>query len=144
MHIRRSLREEATSALVAALGNHNVFSGRWAPLSADDLPAAIVVTPSEEASPSSVSRVGSVVRDISLKVIIVRQDDGSDELDDLLDDDAAIVESILTSARIAGVELHYRASELDHSSNGDNPIGRLALTFQGTAHTKRGNPSTAL
>lgn len=137
MHARAALRQSVRDAIVA----HERFADftlvrRWSSsIDAATLPAFMVATPEEQ--PRRVA-VGQVNRLIELRVSLRRL--GGDDLDDVLDDDSAILETIVLPLleEVAPGEFDLTLIETKVNEEANKSLGMLDMAFSVVRRTAEG------
>lgn len=144
-HIRSVIRKAALDALDAAMTTENVISNRTYPLSADELPAVLVFTKSEESTVQTMSRPRRIERKCSLVVegYVESSADIENEFDRIA---VGIEETLFADATLKGLTkgLTLDTTETDVSDSGERTIGLIRLTFTATYYTHEGTPSVAI
>lgn len=142
LHPRKQIRDAIVTALLTKTGaGTRVYPNRVRPWRAKNLPAIGVYTKSEEANhhdsaPRAYERRALVVVEIVA--------DADDHLDDVLDLQALLVETILLAdPTMGGVadDLVLSDSSLDFLEKGDTLQGCCAITFEATYWTEQPEPT---
>ena len=143
-HFRTTLRVAVRDGLAAAVSTAPALSGftvlrAWGQnIDTDVLPAIGVFIPRELVAGADVSRQLRVA-DI---VVMVRRA-GGDDLEDLLDADAAAIEPVVEEIlATAGTGEHGLAStDIDISGEGKARVGKMNLMFRAGKYVARGSVS---
>ncbi|UWQ59964.1 hypothetical protein K3722_07490 [Leisingera caerulea] len=110
----------------------------WAQsVDAETLPVLGVFTPRERSRKASST---DVLRDTDVAVQLRRA--GGDELEDLLDDDSALIEALVLPVLAAhGAGDHQlELTDIEISGEGARRIGKLNMTFRAARFTSEGSP----
>lgn len=126
--VRKALRADA----VAVMAAHSRFLSwsnfpAWAQsVSATDLPGWAIATPSEAGDQSNLS---SQMRTVQLAIIVKRV--GGDDLEDLMDDDAAAIIAALPPAlRSSQRSCIFERDEMRIDGAGAERVGTLSVIFR--------------
>lgn len=130
-HKRQNIRDSIVTELqgVAGLAGVNIYKTRAIPLYDNLLPAILVYTFAEEIG-DPVSNV-RVVKNLTVIIEIVVQEDSSTNVDEKLDDLSEIVEGTLNSftPTCAIQEMDFQNLRIDVSAEGEKTKGSLALNY---------------
>lgn len=147
MHINQRIREAVRRRLEDEVDTLlSVFTNRGADLTEAPLPAAVILTSSDDVRTETGDDPPSQQRTVQLAVVLVA--DGEDEhLDDDLDDLRAEVERVL-AGDLGGLAwyMEHTGSELDvqPSEAGDRWFAFYALSWTVVVWTDEGKPTEAL
>lgn len=119
---RKDIRDAAKAALRLALPDHGELPVASLAVNLDRLPAWAVATPREVSASTSKEDLD---RQVTLMVAVKRE---GDDLEDLLDDDAAAIEAEVIPALLA-VCRHAELSETltDQTRDGGRPVGQIVM-----------------
>lgn len=128
-------RSEYRAAARAALAAHPRTAEMeqmlaWASaVNAKRLPVLAVVTPQEQSEPST---HGSFERSTLLQVVVKRL--GTDDIEDVLDDDAEAVElAVIAAIQTAAVQCLLEGITTTVNSDGETRVGTLIANFRVTS-----------
>lgn len=133
-HARKALRQAVAQRLDGITRGHEtltVYTNRVKEVTPDKLPAAVIVTDSEQSE--SYSKSGDLQRSVQCSVVVMVDADRSDDIDDELDDWAERIELALSDLPIGGAhQFTLRSTSLDIPSPEDGGatwIGFLILDY---------------
>lgn len=134
MTARKVVRDAARTALAAApeFANYTLKLSWAHGVDTSDLPAWGVMTPDEQVTPETQA---SQRRAIDLTVVVKRP--GGDDLDDLMDADAVVIERVVPAAVMASTARYSETARISSriSAEGAKRIGTLMVTFRCEAET---------
>lgn len=146
-HVRRQIRE-AVAARVTGLAAtaSRVFQSRVYPLEATDLPGLLISTKSE--SVAEMDLVANPLLERQLVMLVEAVAQATADLDDTLDEICRQVEvAIATSsvAQLGGAKaIVLESTEIELSSEGEQPIGRATMQYRATYYTRETAPDVAI
>lgn len=144
-HVRKQLREAVAAAVTSlTTTGSRVSQSRVYALETDGLPALIVTTDGEDASPLSVHAL-DVER--AIDVAITGYAAAASDLDDTLDliakeVEIALANGVTISAKV--IPLYYDGCEIEFDGEGEKPKGSITLRYKATAFTAAGVPDAFL
>ena len=124
-HVRTQIRQAVKAVLEAAMPGHNVFASRKRKINAAELPMIDMRFLNEN---SEFQNMGSDVqmRTASLYIRNIRAGDG-DLLDDLLDDDAVLIEHAMEAAeRLGGLLVDVALVQTNFSDSEEDTAKTIA------------------
>lgn len=151
MHVNRQVRDEFRSRLLGISAIASATTNRGADLTDSDLPAAIVLTGTDEVSveskPTATERA-LLRREIPVEVVVVADGD-SETLDDDLDALRASAEAAIAADDDLGglaQDVTHTGADLDMGTDeeGHRWYAFLTLGWTVVVWTREGDPETAL
>ena len=145
-HVRKQIRDVAITNLTnLTITGTNVFKSRVYPLQDEELPGLCVYTAAE----TNDDETGKF--DIFDNRELIIQVDAYDKLiagiEDSLDDIAAEVETaIMADPKFSGLAkfTDYLGFTSENSVDGEQPVGKMSVTFRVTYFVNTGAPGTAI
>lgn len=138
---RRIVREQVKASLLhcVVFAGANVFTSRARKLDSYELPAILIYTPLERVSVYNASPL-EYKRVCTVKVEVLAE--GDDDIEDLLDDYAMLIEKALElhdtlNGAVDGILLISKESEI--SAEAERITGGIALTYEATYYTEAAN-----
>lgn len=146
-HVRRQIREAIAAAVTGlATTGARVFLSRVYPLQSTDLPALIVRAQYEISAPTTLGLPRLYER--TLRIVIDGYAKATADLDDTLDQICAEVEIALAMPVAALGDLAKTitlvGTELELTGEGDQPVGRVSLSFDVFYVTAEDAPDSAI
>jgi hypothetical protein len=142
--VRQQLRERAgTTVSGLATTGTRVYQGRVYPLAQAQLPCLLVYTNSEEVEHATLTPPRKQFRRLEL---VIEGKARGDNLEDTLDTIAKEVEAALYADRTLNSlarDSVLKSSDIDLSSQGDQPHGSVRLTYEVFYQTAEGTPDSA-
>jgi hypothetical protein len=139
-HLRTSLRVAVRDGLsgAAALSEFTVLRAWGQNIDTDALPALGVFIPRELIAGADVSQQLRVP-----EIVVQVRRAGGDDLEDLLDADAAAIEPVVEAILAAAVsgEHGLASTDIDISGEGKSRVGKMNLMFRAGAYVPRGSVS---
>jgi hypothetical protein len=144
MHIRTQIRKRVQNILSREMQDHSVFHKRKYSINAASLPLVDMRFANENNSIVAIGENEPTVRTASLLIRVTRR--GGDEVDDLLDEDAVLVETVLADDNsLAGLAHDWELVQTNFtdSGDGDKPLAELVLRYDVIYRATRGNVENA-
>jgi hypothetical protein len=145
-HARQQIRDAVVTAVTGlATTGSNVFRTRIHPLDQQSLPALLVYTLEEASEADAMGASRSLLRSLRVAIDAVVQQ--VTDLDDLLDDIAAEVETAVDSnAALNGLvrDITLDSSSITKSGEGEQSALGLRLVFTALYRTRRSAPETLI
>ena len=149
-HVRQQIRDALVITLTGlTTTGANVFASRAYPLQDSDLPALLVTTDSEEITQTTIHYPDILLRALTVRVVGVAQ--ATADLDDTLDTICAEVETAIqatqsaaTAGGILDAAMALASIEVEVTTESEQPVGRITLTYSGTYSTAANAPTVAL
>jgi hypothetical protein len=141
LHVRRHVRDAAYAALATALPAFTALKANQRAKDATVLPAFKVFTRREAVQPVMVAGNG-IDRQIDLRVVLSLL--GTDDLDDLLDQNSALAEAaIMSDAPLAAIarSVDYIGAEISDDASGAKRLGHIEIAFDVVVMTPEGDPT---
>jgi hypothetical protein len=143
-HARQQIRDAVVTALTGNVSATVVPTRAWI-VQTDELPVVLVYTNSEADSlddPGASFEALSRILELVTEIVVTGPTTNADQLDDL----AAEVETLLGANReLAGVlDMVPESSEVVETTEGEQVISRLVLTFATQYRTAVGSPETII
>ena len=141
-HVRTQIRNAVKVVLDAALPTHTVYEGRRYAVNASELPVVDMRYLNEN---SDYGTMGNVLdREASL-YIRVTQSASEATIDDLLDDDAVVIEEALSGNTLGGLAKFTALKQTNFTDNaeGDKTLAEVVLRFDIGYRTADDNVATA-
>jgi len=146
-HVRTQIRD-ALALLLAGLTTtaDRVFVSRVSPIPQDDLPALVVNVDEEEIELATASTAPTISRGLTIRVAaLTRLVDGlDDELDAMTLELELAIAGDDTLAGLLNEPMILTGLEVERSTEGDAPIGRITLTYATRYETTTSAPDVAL
>jgi hypothetical protein len=145
-HLRKQIREAIATAVTGlTTTGARVFQSRVYPLEETDFPALRIYTPSEQSRRETIHAPALMSRTLLLRVEGVCR--ATADVDDTLDLIAKEVEIALAMpcAALAGIAsfLTLVATDIQIDSEGQQPTGAIALTYEVLYHSFENAPDVA-
>lgn len=128
-HARQTIRE-AIATLVTGLTTTGarVYQTRYYRLGQAHLPCLLVYTLEESIDRSAMSKSNTLVRNLTVRIEGAAE--ATSNLDDTLDSIGEQVENALAGTSPAGVEeLYLQSVQINLSTEGEKPVGVVAMDF---------------
>lgn len=143
-HARTQIRQ-AVKALLLNIPNFNgnVFTSRFSNLQRGELPSANVFCLQESSTPADIHNE-AIDRTLQVGISIKT---ATDDMDDVLDDLAELVEIQLDSnSTLGGIvqSLSLVGTQIQINEDGAEPVGEALLQYQVKYGTEFGDPSTTV
>lgn len=141
-HVRTQIRNAVKAILDVAMPDHRVFEGRRYSINASQLPVVDMRFGNEN---SDYGTMGNVLdREASLYIRVTRAA-AEDEIDDLIDDDAVVIEEALSGSKLGGIVKYTALKQTNFTDNaeGDKPLAELVLRFDIGYRTAHDDVETA-
>jgi len=143
-HVRSQIRETVKTLLTTEMPDHRVFAARRFKINSSELPMIDMRFLNENneviSMSSSTDRTGSLYVRVSRTAT-------EDEVDDLLDDDAILIEHAMAGAsnplHDLVVDFEYMQTNFTDNADGDKPVAELILRYDIVYRTDRDDVETA-
>jgi hypothetical protein len=139
MHYRTSLRADVRGALADAvdLVSYEVLRGWAVGVSAEDLPVMCVITPN-----TSHAMATGNEQDNFIDLIVLAKRSGDQDIEDQLDDDAALIEVAVIPVLAAASDMFgLVTTSVEVDGEGVHRIGTLQMSFRVLVRTPEGDPN---
>ena len=146
-HVRQQIREAAATALSGAtVAGTKVYSSLTYPSDVDTLPIVHVKCDEEESELAAVGGSRLMARTANLVITGAQKSTDETTLDNALDSIAAEIEAVIGYDDLGGVAKQniLTATLVQRSSEGNQAIGEISLTFQVVYHTDATDAEVAL
>ncbi len=149
-HVNQQVREKVAAKLGGVTGLEAVFTNRGANLTDADLPAAMVLTSTDEVETASKTKGVEPLEKRTIRTDVVLVASGSAEgVDDDLDAlRLGVEQEMSTDDDLDGLahRVTHTGAELDIGTDedGENWYAFLVLSYEIEAWTERGTPETAI
>jgi hypothetical protein len=140
-HVRSQFRAAIKAILITAMPAHKIFSSRRYKINASELPIVDMRFSNENSEHQTMSNV--LERTATLHIRVTRNA-VEESIDDVLDDDAVLVEHALANAVVAGVKSAMLVqTNFTDSADGDRTNAEVILRYDITYRTADNDVETA-